>query len=248
MPVRCVVLQHAPTEGPERLRALVEQAGVPVEVRALHTGAPVPRSLPADDLLVVMGGPMGVADVGDPAYPFLRDEVALLRERLAADGPVLGVCLGAQLLAHAAGARVYPNMRPSPAPTRVYEVGWAPVDLAVATTPPEPALAGLGAQEMMLHWHGDTFDLPSGAVHLASTPACPNQAFRLGRALALQFHPELELGTVEDWLRADAPYVATACGPDGATRIRQDTSRYGARYREVGDRLLGNIIRCLLAR
>src|SRR6185369_11804775 len=106
---------------------------------------------------------------------------ALLRDRLAGSAPVLGVCLGAQLMAHAAGARVYPNTRPGTPgqpPTRVYEVGWAPVDFLGVDR--EPALAGLSAREPMLHWHGDTYDLPRGAVLLASTPACPNQAFRLG--------------------------------------------------------------------
>jgi GMP synthase (glutamine-hydrolysing) len=100
----------------------------------------------------------------------------------------------------------------------------------------------------MLHWHGDTFDLPAGAVHLASTPACPHQAFRLGRAFGLQFHPELEAATIEDWLLSDADYVATTCGPEGAARIRSDTARHYATSRASSDRLLRNIIRCLLAR
>jgi GMP synthase (glutamine-hydrolysing) len=238
--MKALVLTHVVTEGPERLRPLCEEAGLAVEVRALHRGEPVPATLPAGDLLVVMGGPMGVGDVGKPELPFLAAEVALLRERLAAGAPVLGICLGAQLLAHAAGARVYPN---SAGGRRVYEVGWAPVTLLGAER--EPALAGLGTRELMLHWHGDTFDLPAGAVHLASTPACPHQAFRLGRAFGLQFHPEIERATVEEWLGADAAYVAAACGPEGAARIRADTERLYAGYRAAGDRLLRNIIRAM---
>jgi GMP synthase (glutamine-hydrolysing) len=244
----CLVLAHTPTEGPERLRGLFEDAGLRVDMCALHQGDPVPRSLPVEVPLVVMGGPMGVCDLDNPAYPFLAGEVALLRDRLAVDAPILGVCLGAQLLAHAAGARVYPNVRPPTAggpPARVYEVGWAPVDFLARDD--EPALAGLAAQEMMLHWHGDTFDLPAGAVHLAATPACPHQAFRLGRrAFGLQFHPELEAATIEDWLRGDADYVATACGPEGPARIRTDTARHYDQFRASSDRLLRNIIRCLL--
>jgi GMP synthase (glutamine-hydrolysing) len=246
-PDRCLVLSHVPTEGPGRLAGLFEEAGLAVEVRALHRGEPVPAALPAEVPLVVMGGPMGVADVGDPAHPYLDAEVALLRDRLADEAPVLGICLGAQLLAHAAGAAVYPNQRPSPrgTTTRVYEVGWAAVELVGGAG--EPALAGLSQREMMLHWHGDTFDLPRGAVLLASTEACPNQAFRLGpRAFALQFHPELEPATVEDWLRADADYVATACGPEGSARIRAETARHYPAYQQAGDRLLRNIIGCLL--
>jgi GMP synthase (glutamine-hydrolysing) len=95
----------------------------------------------------------------------------------------------------------------------------------------------------MLHWHGDTFELPAGAVHLASTTDCPHQGFRLGRAYGLQFHPELEEATIDEWLRADAEYVARACGPEGAARIRAETTRYYAEYREVGDRMLRNIVR-----
>jgi GMP synthase-like glutamine amidotransferase len=195
-------------------------------------------------VLVVMGGPMGVADLGDPAYPFLDAEVELLRRRIAADAPVLGVCLGAQLLAHAAGARVYPNTRPSArpggAPLRVYEVGWAPVDFLAAG---EPALAGLGAHEVMLHWHGDTFELPAGATLLASTPQCRNQAFRLGRRIyGVQFHCEVDRPLVEAFTREDAAYIAQANGPEGQARIAADTDRLFARFREVSGRLIANLV------
>jgi GMP synthase (glutamine-hydrolysing) len=244
---RCVVLQHASTEGPQRLAELLGEAGLTVEIVALDRGQPVPRTLPADVPLVVMGGSMGVSDIGDPAQPFLAGEVALLRERLSVDAPVLGVCLGAQLLAHAAGARVFPNSRPGPqGPTRVYEVGWAPVDFL--PVPDEPALAGLGRRGMMLHWHGDAFELPAGAVHLASTGACPNQAFRLGRAFGVQFHPEMDQATIGAWLQSDAEYVARACGPEGVERIRAETPRLFAEYAPVRDRLLRNLVQCLAGR
>jgi GMP synthase (glutamine-hydrolysing) len=247
---RCVVLQHAPTEGPLRVGELLAEAGLTVDVRALHRGEAVPRTLPAETPLVVMGGAMGVSDIGDPAHPYLADEVALLRERLAVGAPVLGICLGAQLLAHAAGARVFPNSRSAPGggePVRVYEVGWAPV--AFHGIEREPALQGLNPSEPMLHWHGDTFDLPGGAVHLASTGDCANQAFRLGaRAFGLQFHPELDLATVADWIRGDAEYITKACGPDGAARIEAAGARHFAAYAAARDRLLRNVIRCLIAR
>jgi GMP synthase (glutamine-hydrolysing) len=244
---RCVVLQHASTEGPQRLAELLAEGGLAVDLVALDRGEPVPRDLPASVPLVVMGGSMGVSDLGNPAYPFLADEIALLRERLAAGAPVLGVCLGAQLLAHAAGARVYPNSRPGPqGPRRVYEVGWAPVDFLPAAD--EPALAGLGRRAMMLHWHGDTFDLPAGAVHLASTADCPNQAFRLGRAFGVQFHPEMDQATITSWLDSDAAYVATACGPGGVERIKAETPRLFPEYAAARDRLLRNLVHSLEVR
>jgi GMP synthase (glutamine-hydrolysing) len=242
---RCVVLQHAATEGPQRLAELLAEAGLTLEVVALDRGVPVPRGLPASVPLVVLGGAMGVSDIGDPAFPFLADEVALLRERLAADAPVLGICLGAQLLAHAAGARVFPNSRPGPdGPTRVYEVGWAPVDFLSVRD--EPALAGLGRRAMMLHWHGDTFDLPAGAVHLASTADCPNQGFRLGRAHAVQFHPEMDEATIAAWLDSDAAYVEKACGPGGVERIRSETPRLFPEFATARDRLLRNLVSSLI--
>jgi GMP synthase-like glutamine amidotransferase len=232
----CVVLQHVPTEGPERIGPLLEAAGYSIDVCRVFAGESVPRDLAPDAALVVMGGPMGVSDLGDPARSFLADEVALLQTRLAQDAPILGICLGSQLLAHAAGARVYPASR--------REVGFAPVDFLGAER--EPALAGMRARETMLHWHGDTFDLPAGAVCLASTPTCPNQLFRLGRrAFGVQFHPEVTAPTLEEWLRVDADYVVQANGPEGAARIRADAARHFAEYRTVGDRLIANLIACL---
>ena len=106
----------------------------------------------------------------------------------------------------------------------------------------EPALRGLRAEEMLLHWHGDTFDLPAGAVHLASTPICPNQAFRLrNRQFGLQFHCELGAETIAAWVRDDADYVRGANGDDGGERILADTERFIPEAGQVGDRLLRNI-------
>jgi GMP synthase-like glutamine amidotransferase len=130
------------------------------------------------DLLVCLGGPIGAYE--EAAYPFLRDELALIERRLAAARPTLGICLGAQLMARALGARIYP------APAK--EIGWGEVRLSEAGQKgPLRHFAGVP----VLHWHGDTFDLPKGAELLASTVLCANQAFAFGRyALAFQFHPE----------------------------------------------------------
>jgi GMP synthase-like glutamine amidotransferase len=240
---RAIVLQHTPTEGPERVAVALAERDISGDIRALYAGASVPEDLARDEILVVMGGPMGVGNVGSPEYPYLAAELALLRKLVAREAPVLGICLGAQLLASAAGARVYPMTHPLPSGGReqVREVGWGLVDFVAGTT--EPVLAGLGRQEQMLHWHGDTFDLPDGATLLASTPLCPHQAFRLGaRQVALQFHCELEAESIPVWVRDDAEFVRAANGPDGGARILRDTERLYAAARPVWDRLLGNVV------
>jgi GMP synthase (glutamine-hydrolysing) len=143
------------------------------------------HGLPARDpaatgLLIVLGAPVGVYE--EDKYPFLRDEIALLKARLSAGQPTFGICLGAQLVARTLGARVYPS--------GIKEIGWGPVDLTdAASTTPLRHLAGT----TVLHWHGDTFDPPRGAVHLASTAMCRNKAFSSGsNILCVQFHPEVD--------------------------------------------------------
>lgn len=151
------------------------------------------------DLLVVLGGPIGVYE--EAAYPFLTRELALIRQRLDSGRALLGICLGAQLVAHACGAAVYAG------PAR--EIGWAPVTLTDAGT--ASPLAPLADGEPVLHWHGDTFDLPRGAIGLASTSAYPQQAFAIGtQVLALQFHLETSQVGIERWLVGHAVELSNA--------------------------------------
>ena len=247
---RALVFQHTATEGPERVAGLLAARGVECEVRALHRGDPVSDDLAPDEPLIVMGGPMGVGDAADPRYLFLADEIALLGRVLARGAPILGICLGAQLLAAAAGARVYPNTRPRPGDTSgatepALEVGWGTIDFHASLG--EPVLAGVGPRARMLHWHGDTFDLPRGAIHLASTPVCRHQAFRLGRRqFGFQFHCELEAETIATWVREDADFVRAANGDGGGARVLADTERHYASSRPIWDRLLGNAIDLML--
>lgn len=148
------------------------------------------------DLLVVLGGPISVYE--SDAYPFIDDEIALLRSRLTAKRPTIGICLGAQLVAKALGSNVYPG-------TQGKEIGWAPVQ-AGADASLYPAFAELLAPNLhVLHWHGDTFDLPASCCHLAGTSAYPHQAFAVDRhGLALQFHPEVTAAGMERWLVSHA--------------------------------------------
>lgn len=236
---RLTVLQHLDLEGPARIAVVAAGLGWPIEVRPLHQGAPVPDQTVSDELLVVMGGPMGVGDIGDPRWPFLAREVGLLRRVLTDGHAVLGICLGAQLLAHAAGAHVAPLLVGDP-PVRHREVGWGAISLLHSE---EPVLAGLDPAETVLHWHGDTFTLPPGAIPLAATLACPQQMFRIGaRAYGLQFHVEIDAEAVARWVTEDAAFVHAANGPGGGERILADTARFMPRHRVQGDRLIRNLL------
>ncbi|HBH02689.1 MAG: glutamine amidotransferase [Candidatus Rokubacteria bacterium RBG_16_73_20] len=179
----------------------------------------------APDLLVVLGGPIGAYE--ETAYPFVLDEPRLLTQRLAADRPTLGICLGSQLMARALGARVYPG--------GTKEIGWAPLVLTEAGE--RSCLAALGTAPV-LHWHGDTFDLPAGAERLASTALYANQAFAWGRrALGLQFHVEVTARRLDHWLVGHAAEIAATPGVTVAG-LRADTARWGPPLAEAGRRAL----------
>jgi GMP synthase (glutamine-hydrolysing) len=183
---------------------------------------PIVRS----DLVVVLGGPIGVYE--EQRYPFLIDERRALAQRVREGLPTLGICLGAQLMAAALGARVYPGGK--------REIGWSPVELT-----PAGAATCLGrlAGQPVLHWHGDTFDLPAGSERLASTALYPNQAFAVGsNVLALQFHPEVDARRFEQWLIGHTGELSAA-GIDVA-HFRAQVKQEGAALRNASASMLGH--------
>jgi GMP synthase (glutamine-hydrolysing) len=202
-----LVLQHAPWEGPGLVaRALADRAGdVPVVVRGVvddpDPDLPDPAALAG---LVVMGGPMGADD--DARHPGLAAERRLLAAAVDAGVPVLGVCLGMQLLARALGATVHAG--------HGTEIGFAPVEVVGA----DPVLAPLGTTPTVLHWHGDAVELPAGATLLARTGVTPVQAFRAGSAVGLQFHVELDEALLGDWLASPAADDLPSGGAEGLRR------------------------------
>jgi GMP synthase (glutamine-hydrolysing) len=168
----------------------------------------------SDDLLIVLGGPISVNEGAE--YPFIETELKILSRRLAADKPTLGICLGAQLMARALGAKVYPGQQK--------EIGWSPLQLSDAGS--RSALRHfVGDGVCVLHWHGETFDIPEDAVALAASELYPNQAFSYGRALALQFHPEVTARGLEQWY---VGHTAEIHRTDGISvnRLREDSARF----------------------
>lgn len=219
MRIQC--LQHVPFEGPAAIADWAAERGHALTVTPVFEGASWPAA-GAYDWLILMGGPMGVQDEAD--HPWLKQEKASLGEAIAAGKTIVGICLGAQLLAEALGAHVVRN--------RHKEVGWLPIELT------EPArdlelCRGLPTQLTVFHWHGDTFTLPPGAVHLAQSAACRHQIFLHGdRRLGLQCHLEATPDSVRDLVAQGAgelvagPYVQEAAtmlaaGPEYYRPIRQ---------------------------
>jgi GMP synthase (glutamine-hydrolysing) len=207
--MQVLVLQHIACEPPGVFEdVLAERAHELVRVE-LDEGEPLPAG--TWDAIVAMGGPMSVTDEGE--HPWLAGEKAAIASHVRAGRPFWGSCLGAQLLASALGARVYAG----PAP----EVGVLAVELTAAGLD-DPVLGVLPAAIDTLQWHGDTFDLPEGAVLLASSPAYPHQAFRVGRAAyAVQFHVEVTEAMGEEWagVPAYAEYADRVLGPGGSDRL-----------------------------
>lgn len=200
-----LAIQHVPWETPHRI---LDACGA----LAVHTVKPLAgQPLPAHEEVagaVVMGGPMNVDEVD--RFPGLAAEREWLAEAVRRELPVLGICLGAQLLARALGVEVRPGERK--------EIGFAPVEVG---DPDDPILGGLAPGTDVLHWHGDVFDLPGGAQPLASSALTEHQAFRLGNAWGVLFHPEADLALVEAWLGVPEMIdeAVEVLGNDGAAAL-----------------------------
>ena len=189
-------LEHARFEGPGRIAAWAAERGHSLSRTALHDGE-VPPPADAFDLLVVMGGPMSVHEHRD--HPWLPREKHFLKTVIAARKPILGICLGAQLLADVLGGKVFQNS--------VKEIGWFPVRMLDRAAPFEAFPERL----TVMHWHGDTFTIPEGARRVAESEACANQAFVHGdRVVGLQFHIELEKVGIEDLAAASLDEAGSA--------------------------------------
>jgi GMP synthase (glutamine-hydrolysing) len=184
---RIIVLQHVACETLGSIESSLRQAGLQFEYVRTFEGAAVPSSMDDACGLIIMGGPMGVYE--DDRYPHLRDERKLIENALSLEKPVLGICLGSQLLVHVLGAKVYPGPRK--------EIGWYPVTLS-SNAATDPLWAGTPATFDAYHWHGDVFDLPADCQLLASSALTRHQAFRYGaNAYGILFHMEVTRPLIE---------------------------------------------------
>lgn len=226
-----LVLCHVPHEHPGRLDPALRARGIATRTVDFFADAQASPSLDGVAGLLVMGGPMNVDETA--RYPFLATEVRLLERALAQGLRILGICLGSQLLAKALGARVYPNPRK--------EIGWYPIFPTPAARD-DPLLSSFDASETVFHWHGDTFDLPAGAVLLARSAACAHQAFRWGRAAhGLQFHVETTPDMIATWLSIpDNQAELAALPPHQAVdlaALHAATSAHAARLAALSDHI-----------
>ena len=179
--------QHKPFESLGCIEDWIHKRGYPVSATRFYENSALP-DLSEFDFLIVMGGPMGVYDY--EKYPWLKDEKLFIRKASENNKVVLGICLGSQLIATAMGAKVHRN--------KYKEIGWFPVQV----NNNNGIFSGLPKEIMSAHWHGDTFDIPNGAIHIAESSACKNQAFILNdKVIGLQFHLEFTSDSLKELIK-----------------------------------------------
>lgn len=214
----CLVWQHLAHEGPGTFGELLSARGWDVRVKNVTQTADLGPETDTADLLLILGGPMAVYQAEDHA--FLMAETERTARRLADDRPTLGICLGAQVMAAALGARVHPGTS--------REIGWFPLEAESWTVQDIEAWGLTARTSTVLHWHGDTFDLPAGARRLAASAVTPNQGFRFGRnGYALQFHLEVPTAEIRLWTAGHRKNSGEGDSVQTAREIEDGALRHG---------------------
>ena len=227
-----LVIRHVEHEHIGTLATALERESIDYHYVDVFRGDRVPETAAGLGGLIVMGGPMGVYEAD--RYPFLTAEMNLIRRAADAGLPVLGICLGSQLIAGALGARVYPGGHK--------EIGWYPVEVVA---PDDTWTRGLPRRFTALHWHGDTFDLPAGATRLFRSELYENQGFRWGaNVCAIQFHFEITATMIDDWL-ADPGCCAEIAAVPGldADTIRRETAHHAAALEQLSSQVFSQFLR-----
>ena len=229
------IFRHTGTEGPGYLSKFLDQRQIPWQLIAIDAGNAVPSSALAYSGLVFMGGPMSVND----DLPWIPPVLALVRDAVTRDIPLLGHCLGGQLISKALGAIVSRNP--------VKEIGWGEVQ--VSDNDIARAWFGDVRSFAAFHWHGETFSLPQGATHLLSSAHCANQAYSIGKHLALQCHVEMTEEMIATWCTSGAGEIAASSSPavQSANGMKQQMKDKLPRLNSVADRLYGHWVKGLSA-
>jgi len=221
------IFRHTAGEGPGYLADFLTRRNLSYRLIKIDQGNPVPTSIEDSAGLVFMGGPMSVND----DLPWIPPVLNLIRTAVAADRPVLGHCLGGQLLSKALGGVVTPNP--------IKEIGWLPVEQVEGPAARE-WLDGLEPRFDAFHWHGETFSLPAGACHILKSRDCANQAFVIGKSLGLQCHVEMTAVMVRDWARTGAEETSQTCATvQNTEQLTEDLEQRVARLQAIADVLYG---------
>ncbi len=229
---KVLIIQQVAHEGPGSINDVLSGRDIEVDLVRAYEGQSIPKTLYDGQGLIVMGGPMGVCD--DDRYPFLKDEIRLIEAALKMGSPMLGICLGAQLLARAAGTRVYSGTSK--------EIGWYPLSFN-DNGQQDRLFEGLPASVNVFQWHGDTFDVPEGAVNLASSELFPNQLIRVGEnAYGLQFHLEVTSGMIFEWLSVNGEELEELKGVIDPDVIRAKTSTMMADLDDMGQSVFSRFL------
>ena len=187
---KSLIIKHNPSEGGGLFEKILKEKGWEREILPLYAGKPLPDSVEPYDLILIMGGPMSAND--EDRYPFLKKELPFIRQMLKLGKSVMGICLGAQLMAKSLGAKVYPGPHK--------EIGWYFLN-QTPSAKSDPLFSLLDSCFLVFQWHGETFDLPNGGIGLSGNEAYPSQAFRFGEwAYGLQFHFEVTEPMIKTWL------------------------------------------------
>jgi len=231
-----LVIQHVDHEGPDQLGRLAEQRGLRLRVIRPNRGDVLPSpDQCANSIALVLGGPMGVNERNQKGMAWLQQELDWLTAWHQSCQPIIGICLGAQLLALAAGGSVE-TLQVGEPPKPLKEVGFGAIHWRVSSAE-EPLVQGMAASSIALHWHGDRIHLPQQATLLASSLHCPEQVFRIGsHAIGLQCHLEISDSSLESWIKSDHTYVTEAMGCRGAEQLRSDWSLLGRSLQSNGRR------------
>ncbi len=222
---RLLVLQHLERERPGLFVNLAKERGFSVCIFRLDLGDSLPE-IRNGDLLLVLGGPMGIRDIGTSTYPWLVEEVGLIKEALDQGVGVIGVCLGAQLLAYAAGGDVE-IIQDEVSHQPLAEIGWDNI-FAQSLKDNFKLTRFLSHPFPVLHWHGDRISLPNSAELIASSCRCKEQLFSIGSlAYGLQFHVEIDDEMVDTWISEDQKFICSALGADGQSILKQQQKEFG---------------------